>query len=193
MCREPQLSDEVQISSSSLLKVIGAFREPAFLVVEGGIVVFANDSAREVYDSPPEWLASVPNATRSASVRRIATSCRIDLRDRKMWLVLPKTPRVLSELDGSRPGILKALPPSLERVARLIILGFSDKEIAECTNLTVSSVRTYTGRIYRRLRINGRQELMATVLAELQLASGDRGVRGDDPPGPAWPGSPSSP
>jgi len=41
-----------------------------------------------------------------------------------------------------------------------------DKEIAQHTELSLSSMRTYAQRIYRRLGITGRSELFAMALAE---------------------------
>ena len=54
-----------------------------------------------------------------------------------------------------------ALPPSLRAVARLAAEGLADKEIAEVLGRPLSTVRTYMRRVFRRLGVHSRRELMA--------------------------------
>ena len=160
------LPTKAQVKENTLSKIISAFREPAFLVTDDGSVILANKAARDAFSTPPEWLASVSKNDKSPLIQRLARTCRVTVDQHYLWLVLPNSPHSALDSEGKQPGFLTCLPPSLARVANLLILGLSDKEIAECTSLTLASVRTYTRRIYQKSDVNGRQELLAKVLAE---------------------------
>ena len=56
------------------------------------------------------------------------------------------------------------LPPSLGPVAELIPAGFSDQEIAKRTGLSLASARASVSRVYRRLGVHGRGELLRKAL-----------------------------
>ena len=53
------------------------------------------------------------------------------------------------------------LPPSLADVARLLVHGFSSREIAAATGYSLATVRVYSQRIYARLDVHSRLELVA--------------------------------
>jgi len=55
---------------------------------------------------------------------------------------------------------MTASATSLQGVARSLAEGFSDKEIATRLGLSLATVRTYTTRIYERLGLSSRRELM---------------------------------
>ncbi len=74
-------------------------------------------------------------------------------------------------------GLLAGLPPSLTAVAELLVAGLSDKEITQRTELSLSTVRTYVARLYRRVGVHSRSELMARVAAGARPAS-DQGREG---------------
>jgi hypothetical protein len=66
----------------------------------------------------------------------------------------------------ARPELaLDALPPWLGEIARLLCAGLSEKEVAARTGLSLPSVRTYVKRLYRRLGVRCRAELVASALA----------------------------
>jgi DNA-binding NarL/FixJ family response regulator len=52
------------------------------------------------------------------------------------------------------------LPPRLAKIARLVISGCTDKQIASRTGLSFSTVRTYVRQIYRRIGVHSRVELV---------------------------------
>ena len=60
----------------------------------------------------------------------------------------------------------KHLPPRLAKIARLVVAGCTDKQIAGQTGLSFSTVRTYVRQIYRRLGVHTRVELVHASLAE---------------------------
>ena len=151
---------------SDLCRLIGAFRQAAFLLTASGNLVFANDAALEAFPEPPPWLKSVALARDPATFERFASTTRITLGGVELCLVLPRAAGIAIGAGPATSPILESLPPALARVAELLMMGLSDKEIARCTELTVSSVRTYTARIYRRLGVSGRQEVLALALAE---------------------------
>lgn len=55
---------------------------------------------------------------------------------------------------------LGELPPSLARVATLVVDGYSEKEVAERLGASPATIRTYVRRIYRRLGVHNRAELV---------------------------------
>lgn len=62
---------------------------------------------------------------------------------------------------AAAPVAQPELPPALARVADRLARGDADKEIANELGLPLGTVRTYTTRIYERLGVHGRRELMA--------------------------------
>lgn len=158
--------NEQRSGEPSLFQLIEAFQEPAYLLSEAGNIVFANSAAHGSFDRPPSWLHSVVKSPKSKSFQRYCVTCHIELDDLRLLLVLPFSQQKHIVTKGRPASLLGGLPPSLAQVAKLLLMGMSDKEIARCTELTVASVRTYTGRIYRRVGVTGRQELLALALAE---------------------------
>lgn len=139
--------------------VVDMFREPAFIVDGFGNILLANDAARRAYPHRPTWLAAVVSDRPRASV----PDCRVMSLDdaRNVFLVIPcASLRPPQALTVEAPS----LPPSLERIARLLALGRSDKEIATELELPLVTVRTYVTRIYRKLGVSNRTQL-ARVLA----------------------------
>lgn len=68
-------------------------------------------------------------------------------------------------LDATAPPA-RALPPRLEKIARLVIDGLTDKQIAARVGLTFSTVRTYVRQIYRRMGVHNRVALVHATRAE---------------------------
>lgn len=63
-----------------------------------------------------------------------------------------------------------ALPPRLAKIARLVIDGLTDKQIAARVGLTFSTVRTYVRQIYRRMGVHNRVALVHASRAETARA-----------------------
>jgi DNA-binding CsgD family transcriptional regulator len=70
------------------------------------------------------------------------------------------------------------LSPSLSRLALLLMSAFSIPEIAERSELSVKSVRTYAERIFTRARINRRSELAMRALRDGRMSSDSGRNRG---------------
>jgi DNA-binding CsgD family transcriptional regulator len=145
---------------STIAAVLDAFLEPAFLVAENGAVAVANRAARTAYTSLPDWV-------QSRSTARIADNARVvqlALDGRLLWLVVSGRP--------TRPLELAALSPRLRQVAHLLAQGLPDKEISCRMGLSLVSTRTYVTRLFRRLGVHSRVEL----LTRLRDASGESGA-----------------
>jgi DNA-binding CsgD family transcriptional regulator len=135
--------------------VVDMFREAAFLVDARGAPLHANDAARLAYAAPPSWLGSAL----SEGPRSSFPDCRImQLAGApEVYLVIP-CPSLQPNLEATaRP---RGLPPSLERIANLLAQGLPDKDIARELELPLATVRTYVARIYRKLGVSRRGELV---------------------------------
>jgi len=121
---------------------LDGFAEPA-VVVRGRRVVHANAAARCSLGSA--MLSSPHEAARSASRFLASDGLEYEL------LVLP--------VDRASRAFL-ALPPSLRQIAELLAEGLSDKEIAERTGRPLDTVRTYVRRVFRKLGVTSRREVM---------------------------------
>ena len=75
----------------------------------------------------------------------------------------------LAVLQASHPGTslelgeMLGLPPRQAAVAELVRDGLSDREISEEMGLSHYTVRTYLRRVYRRLQVNSRTQLVAVM------------------------------
>jgi DNA-binding CsgD family transcriptional regulator len=128
--------------------LIDLFGEPAFLVSPAGVVVFANRAARDAFPPPRPWLAdAVSRGPAHCSMPVRIASVVID--GRSLYLVIVDEGAAFAEL-----------PPRLFEIARLIAAGKTDKEIAVETGLASSSVRTYVRRLYERVDVSSRAELV---------------------------------
>lgn len=126
--------------------IIEAFSEPAWIVVEGGRARVANRAARRIrgLDPPPK---------RDRWVRR-----------RRLSVSGARATLVVQSQSSSHAAQMLGLPERLQGVAERVAEGKTDKQIAAELDLSVTSVRTYTSRIYRRLGINSRTELARRLL-----------------------------
>ncbi len=128
------------LGEGTLADALDASSEAAFVLHEDR-VVFANAVARATFRSLPAWLHTVELSARARVTPLVSGGCALTL-------VLPR-------------GVsTDALPPSLLRTAELLARGLSDKEIAAELALSHATVRTYVTRIYERLGISDRRELM---------------------------------
>jgi len=122
---------------------LDAFRLPA-VVVHRGRIVHANAIARAC----PRLPTDVEQLRARATSRQLFAT---RLSDEFELLILPPDP-VGPSIDD--------LPPALRSVATLLATGASDKEIAQALERPLSTVRTYTRRVFRRLGIHDRRELI---------------------------------
>ncbi|MGD9689488.1 MAG: helix-turn-helix transcriptional regulator [Phycisphaerales bacterium] len=65
------------------------------------------------------------------------------------------------------------LAPQQTRIVELILRGMKDKQIASELEISVPTVRTYLGRVFVRLGVRDRVELILNIVARVH-APGDR-------------------
>jgi DNA-binding CsgD family transcriptional regulator len=146
--------------------LLEAFREPAFLVDFDGEITFRNAAARRS-DLDDAWIRSVV-ANDPESQRECARVMRLQGSD--LYLVVPVQPWELPEAFSS---VCDTWPPRLRQTVELLLEGLSDREIAERLSTQPSTARTYVMRVFRRLGVRSRKELLP-LFARF-------GVRGEAP------------
>lgn len=135
------------VGDHALATALDTNAAPCWLL-DGHRIVFANLAARR-FPIVPLW---VRHPAPGAPARRVALAPN----GHPLTMVLGHERAVLAQSNSA----LDRLPPSLRDVARLAATGQSDKEIAEELGKPLSTVRTYLTRVYARLGIRGRRELM---------------------------------
>jgi hypothetical protein len=144
---------------ATLGQVLDGFDEPAFVVTGQGSVVYANRAARHI-DTPPRWLQQLPALGARPEPGSGVRITPVEVGSHEAWLVvLPREPAAASDASPTHPPPDADLPPSLARVAGLLVQGMADKQIASLTGLSVATVRTYVRRIYSKLGVHNRLEL----------------------------------
>lgn len=158
------------IGDGALVTSLDAFGAPALLVRKQRVVWTNALGARELARAR-DWLAA-------GRPPGYATSTTLTPGGVSLDLVLPRTPAP----PAMPPPLRLALPPSLARIAERLARGAADKEIANELSLSVRSVRTYTARIYERLGIHGRRELMTRLASTAPSGDEDAGPAASTPP-----------
>lgn len=123
-----------------LAELLMGYRHPAALTDDAGAVVCRNTAALS------ETTAIVVRWPPLATLRT----------SDGLTLVL----RCPSQAADSTAPPKPELPPRLAKIASLVIDGLTDKQIAQRTGLTFSTVRTYVRQIYRRLGVHNRVGLV---------------------------------
>jgi DNA-binding CsgD family transcriptional regulator len=149
------------LSPSVLGNILDALSVPAFLVNGRGDRVHANPRADELFASIPDWLPLASRCDNHPRVEALARVSQLDVEGESLWLVLPRS-GVGSSPSHARSISLESLTPRLRRVAALLTEGRSDKEIAVELEIEVSTARTYVTRVFRRLGVHHRRELIAS-------------------------------
>lgn len=151
---------------ATLANVIEAFPSPAYVVTTRGCVIGANAAAMDALYRPPRWLSAVIRRPESATTKKLCSIHGVSAAGIPLWVVRPRVDvtKVLGA-PGSR-AVIEALPESLVVVAELALCGLSDRQIAECSELSVASTRTYTVRILRKLGCSSRTELIHRALTD---------------------------
>lgn len=133
-----------------LAELLQGYRRPAVVTNEQGTVVCMNAAAmRSIDRKPGEESDGTP--TDPKDWPRRAT---ISAGEQTYFLAVPD--QALEAPSTPEPQ----LPPRLAKIARLVISGCTDKQIASRTGLSFSTVRTYVRQIYRRIGVHSRVELV---------------------------------
>jgi DNA-binding NarL/FixJ family response regulator len=148
------------VEASCIAQALDAFDQPALVVSDQGAVIHANAAARSRHSTLPEWLETLarrPDVTYS-HVRHVP----LELGSRRVHLVVERrTPDRIDRIDRALTSSLDAkVPPRLARIARLIVEGLTDKQIAEQSGLAHATVRTYVRELYAQLGVHGRVDLV---------------------------------
>ncbi len=134
-----------------LTEMLQGYRRPAVVLTEQGAVVCMNASAMRIIDRKPgEDNDGSPTDPKEWPVR-----AEIHADGQTLRLALPQQALTLPT-NAPEPQ----LPPRLAKIARLVISGCTDKQIASRTGLSFSTVRTYVRQIYRRIGVHSRVELV---------------------------------
>ncbi len=131
------------LGDGALPTILDTHETPCWLVTQG-CIVFANQTARRK-KSTPAW---VLQDSIGSNARRVPLAPEGN----------PMT-LVMGERDQERIKLI-GLPPSLRAVAELAAQGKSDKEIAAIVKKPANTVRTYMSRIFSRLGVRSRRELI---------------------------------
>lgn len=147
------------LSGRGLAALLHALPAAVFLCAEDGRILAANLSARRVW-SEASWLPSGGDDWLEALPAWVAT---VDLRledGSDVVLLVPDASRIPLEDAPMAPWAVHwQLPPRHARVALLVARGLSDREIAECLDLSWSTARTYAGQVLKLSGVSSRTEL----------------------------------
>lgn len=145
-----------------LTHVVEAMHQSAFLVTDRGKIVYANPYARRAHRSAPEWLG-----TREWLRTRPDWVHVVPLRfsdGARLYLVLVDEARIPVEHAHETSWATRwRLSPRHARVARLMVSGMCDKEIAGELDLSFHTIRTYARQLYRAAGVHSRGELARVI------------------------------
>ncbi len=127
-----------------LAELLQGYRRPAVVTNESGTVVCMNAVAIRSIDRKPDEESDGTPTDPQLWPRRATFS----INDQTYYLAVPD--QALEAPSTPEPQ----LPPRLAKIARLVISGCTDKQIAGRTGLSFSTVRTYVRQIYRRIGVH---------------------------------------
>lgn len=134
-----------------LTELLQGYRRPAVVTTEQGAVVCMNAAAmRSIDRKPGEENEGIP-----ADPKEWPRRASVQAEGQVFYLAVPN-----QALESTTNTPEPQLPPRLAKIARLVISGCTDKQIASRTGLSFSTVRTYVRQIYRRIGVHSRVELV---------------------------------
>ena len=153
----PHHAEFQALSGLTLQALLNAFSGPAFVVTHQGLVLFSNLAAQQRAWPFPSGLKPRGCATwRHPHMR--ATCVRLEE-------TRPVLYAVMFQGDALAPAPLdaQALPKSLQQVAQLAAAGLKDNQLAAALGMPLATVRTYIKRLYARVGVHNRAELLARL------------------------------
>ena len=145
---------------SMLTELLQGYRRPAVVVTQDGTMVCSNPAAMRIIDGQLDGDEVATDNSVSIDPGEWPRRVAFEADGLTLHLAVPE-----KTLDVTLPD-LKHIPPRLAKIARLVVSGCTDKQIAGQTGLSFSTVRTYVRQIYRRLNVHSRVELVNASLAE---------------------------
>ncbi len=143
------------------VELLEALPLPAYLCTAYGVVLHANAAALGVHRaSPPPWLEPLCRFRRSTERRTVRA---LSVAGRRCVLVVDSGALDMERARRRRVDELTP-PPRMAELTRLLVEGLSDSEIAVETGLTYRTVRTYVRRLFAKLGVHSRTELIRRVL-----------------------------
>jgi len=76
---------------------------------------------------------------------------------------------IISSSDWKRVAKRVALPPRQLEIAQQIMQGCGDRQIAERLGVKVPTVRTHLGRMYAKLKVQNRSQLILYLIHKARL------------------------
>jgi len=147
---EPEKTEveKPKLITPALTELVYGYRNPAFMTDADGTIVCMNAAAGRLLDQR--------NGTESKPISIDEWDRKAEVRadGKTYFLIIPENPND----QPARPET--PLPPRLAKIARLVVSGCTDKQIASRTGLSFSTVRTYVRQIYRRVGVHSRVELV---------------------------------
>jgi DNA-binding NarL/FixJ family response regulator len=137
-----------------LQEIVQGYRSPAALLSDDGEVVFVNDAALRAMEREPGESDAV-NSPKDWPRRAV-----IAVGAERFHLALPAQAGKRDAQAGK-----SQLAPRLSKIARLVVAGCTDKQIAAHTGLAFTTVRTYVRQIYKRAGVHSRVELVHATAA----------------------------
>lgn len=137
-----------------LTEMIHGYRRPAVILTEQGAILCMNAPAMRALDRKPD--GDIPPPAAPADPKDWPRRATIHAEGHTYALVIPDAALETAPNTAPEPQ----LPPRLAKIARLVISGCTDKQIASRTGLSFSTVRTYVRQIYRRIGVHSRVELV---------------------------------
>lgn len=151
LTQAPEFAVRPGVLPQFLAEVLQSFRRPAVVFDASGVIVAMNMAAiRCTERAPADGPRGVPVDPRQW--RRQAT---FQGDGQTYQLAVPDQAFVTDAAASDMH-----LPPRLAKIARLVVAGCTDKQIAARTGLSFSTVRTYVRQIYRRVGVHNRVELV---------------------------------
>jgi DNA-binding CsgD family transcriptional regulator len=134
-----------------LAELLQGYRRTAVVMTEQGAIVCMNAAAmRSIDRKPGEESDGTPTDPKDWPRRATILGD-----GHTYYLAVPD-----QALEAAAGAPEPQLPPRLAKIARLVISGCTDKQIANRTGLSFSTVRTYVRQIYRRIGVHSRVELV---------------------------------
>lgn len=119
--------------------------------------VYTENFQRKLHYFEPPIIVKAPDWIIAVVVLQGLLICLLLLR----LLQLKKSPQTILAAEPQNPAPLEKLTAKEQEILDLILAGKSNKEIASCLFIEVSTVKTHINKIYGKLDVKSRREVMS--------------------------------